>query len=190
MQILLRSLLAIITTASGGEADKLQHSVSEALHRVYEAWSLHDAARKLPDVASPDLVDQFVDVALELQTRRIPAALLVSLAWGESRFDASARPACGVMQVYPHDLGEPMTACAEWRRDLHAGVRAGVREIELMLADKRVGGDMRRALLYRACGNKAFDGSCDAKKYAWVTASVARWYALTAKTRRTLVPGS
>lgn len=157
---------------------------------LLEAPHLHNAARKLPDVTSHDLVDRFVDVAVELQTPHVPAALLVALAWGESRFEASARPACGVMQVYPHDLGEPATACAEWRSDSRAGVRAGVREIELMLNDKRVRGDMRRALLYRACGNKAFDGSCSAKKRAWVTASMVRWHALAARVRQALVSGS
>lgn len=181
MQILLRIMLAILTPTSGVATEKVQRGVSEAVHHIYEAWSLHDAALDLPDVASPDLVNQFVDAALEAQTRRVPAALLVALAWGESRFDGDALPACGTMQVYPHDLGEPATACAEWRRDLRAGVRAGVREIELMLADKRVRGDLRRALLYRACGNRAFDGSCGAKKYAWVTSAIARWRALATK---------
>jgi len=185
LHIIFRVAIALFTPTgdADADADELQRGVSESIHRIYEGWSLHDAARKLPDVASLRLVDQFVDVALELQTQRVPAALLVALAWGESRFDASAQPACGVMQVYPRDLDEPATSCAEWRRDLHAGVRAGVREIEMMLADKRVSGNMRRALLYRACGNKAFDGSCEAKKYAWVTAAMDRWRALSTKKR-------
>jgi hypothetical protein len=34
-----------------------------------------------------------------------------------------------------------------------------------MLADRRVRGDLRLALLYRACGNRAFDGTC--RKRAW-----------------------
>lgn len=141
------------------------------------ALQLHSTARELPDVAR-DLVDPFVDVALDEQTQRVPAALLVSLGWGESRFDPDAQPACGAMQVYPNDLDEPQSSCAEWRKDLRAGVRAGVREIEMMLADKRVRGDMRKALLYRACGNKAFDDTCSAAKYAWVDAAIARWRAL------------
>jgi hypothetical protein len=185
MQIFLRILLAIFASTSDGATTRLQHRISEALHRSYDAWHLHNTARELPDVESLELVDQFVDVALELQTPRVPAALIVAIAWGESRFDSSAHPACGVMQVYPRDLGEPAAACDEWRHDQRAGVRAGVREIELMLADKRVRGDMRRALLYRACGNRAFDGSCDVKKYAWVTAAMARWRALLRQTRVT-----
>jgi hypothetical protein len=192
MQIFLRFLLAVLTPASASDAaaEELQRATSVVLHHVYEAGALHDAALTLPDVTSPDLADQLVDAALELQTHRVPAALIIALSWGESRFEPDAQPACGVMQVYPHDLGEPQAACAEWRRDLRAGVRAGVREIEMMLADNRVGGDMRRALLYRACGNKAFDGSCDAKKYVWVTAAVARWRGLAAKARHALVPES
>lgn len=184
MQILLRILLTIGTlgtSTSDVDATRLEVRLAEVFHHLYDTLQLHEAARELPDVSSPDLADRFVDVALELQTPRVPAALIIALAWGESRFDASARPACGVMQVYPRDLGEPAASCAEWRRDLHAGVRAGVREIETMLADKRVRGNMRLALLYRACGNKAFDGTCDAKKYAWVTTAMARWHSIVSQ---------
>ena len=190
MHILLRILLATVAPASDVDVDaaQIQRRVSEAVRRLCDAWHLHEAARALPDVADPSLTDQFVNAAIDLQTPRVPAALIVAIGWGESRFESSAQPACGAMQVYPHDLGEPQAACAEWRRDLRAGVRAGVREIETMLADKRVRGDMRRALLYRACGNKAFDGSCDAKKHAWVTAAVARWRSLAS--RRASVPGA
>lgn len=187
MQIL-RILLALVTSTSDVDATRLQVRLAEALHHLYDTLQLHEAARGLPDVGSPDLADQFVDAALELQTPRVPASLLVALAWGESRFDSTARPACGAMQVYPRDLGESQASCAEWRQDLRAGVRAGVREIETMLADKRVRGDMRRALLYRACGNRAFDGTCAAKKYAWVTAAMARWHSLSS--RRAHLPGS
>jgi len=139
------------------------------------AAHLRLAAHALPDVSRPDLVDAIVDAAIDVQTPRVPAALIVAIAWGESRFEASARPACGVLQVFPRDLAEPAAACDVWRRDLRAGVRAGVREIETMLADKRVRGDLRRALLYRACGNRAFDGSCSPAKHAWVAAALARW---------------
>lgn len=149
---------------------------------LFASWQLHYAAHGLPDVDHPGMIDPFVNVALDEQTSRVPAALIVSLGWGESRFDPAAQPACGAMQVYPNDLNQPRSRCAEWRKDLRAGVHAGVREIEMMLADKRVRGDLRRALLYRACGNKAFDGTCDPKKYAWVDAAIARWHALEART--------
>jgi hypothetical protein len=142
------------------------------------AWQLHCRANALPDVDHPAMVDPFVDAALAEQTPRVPAALIVALGWGESRFDPAAQPACGAMQVYPNDLDEPWSRCAEWRKDLVAGVRAGVREIEVMLADRRVGGNMKMALLYRACGNKAFDGTCASAKYAWVEAAISRWRVL------------
>jgi hypothetical protein len=189
MQVLLRILLAIAAPPSTVDVDGLRHGAAEALHRLSDACRLHERARALPDVESPDLTDQLVGAALEEQTQRVPAALIVAIAWGESRFDRAARPACGVMQVYPNDLEEPAAACVAWRRDLRAGVRAGVKEIEIMLADKRVRGDMRRALLYRACGNKAFDGTCSVPKHAWVKATMERWRAL-APSRRSTTAGS
>jgi len=142
----------------------------------FRVMHLHAAARNLPDVATPGMADDVVDFAVMRQTRRVPAALIVALAWGESRFDPMASPACGVMQVYPNDLGEPASACALWRRDLQAGVRAGVREIEMMLDDKRVHNDLYLALLYRACGNQAFNGTC--AKHAWVRDALYRWHTL------------
>lgn len=151
--------------------------MSHLIALIVTALRLYAGANDLPDV-DPAKTNLFVTIALDEQMPRVPAALLVSLGWGESRFDPAAQPACGAMQVYPKDLDEPQSRCAEWRKDLRAGIRAGVREIEVMLADKRVRGDLKRALLYRACGNAAFDGTCDAKKYAWVNAAIARWHAL------------
>lgn len=145
--------------------------------------SLRRVARDLPDVEG-DRAAQFVDAAIAHATPRVPAELLVALAWGESRFDPEAKPACGVMQVYPHDLDAPPTACAAWRRDLHAGVQAGVTEIEIMLDDHRVHGSMQLALLYRACGNRAFDGTCASAKYAWVRGALERWRAIATRSFR------
>ncbi len=162
--IVLHVLLSSIPT---DDLDRLERSIEQ----------LHEAARALPDIDHPALVDPFVDAAEAEGTEQAPAALLVALGWPESRFDPRARPACGAMQVYPQDIGErdPSAACARWARDVQAGVRAGVVELEMMLADHRVRGDLRWALLYRACGNAAFDGSCSAAKYAWVTAALARY---------------
>lgn len=147
----------------------------------WAAFRLFIGANELPDVDTAK-TNAFVAIALDEQTPRVPAALLVSLGWGESRFDPEAQPACGALQVYPKDLDEPQSRCAEWRKDLRAGIRAGVREIEVMLADKRVRGNLKKALLYRACGNKAFDGTCSAAKYAWVDAAIARWRMLEGRT--------
>lgn len=139
---------------------------------------LRAAALSLGDVRPAD-VDAFVSAAMDEQTASVPAALLVALGWGESRFDASAGPACGAMQVYPGDLGLPWAACAAWAHDTRAGVRAGVQELELMLADGRVRGDLRRALLYRACGNAAFQpGACAMD--GWVNAAIARFHTVNA----------
>ncbi len=137
-------------------------------------------AHRLPDIAD-ELVDPVVDAAFKHATRRVPAALIVALVWGESRGRNDAQPRCGVMQVWPADLDLPPSNCAAWRHDIDAGVAAGVLEIETMLRDPRVAGDLRRALLYRACGNVAFDGSCKAEKIAWVDKAIARWHWLDAE---------
>jgi hypothetical protein len=139
------------------------------------AAALHRAARQLPDVRNPALVDHFVDVAIAEETPRVPAELIVAIAWGESRFESSSQPGCGTMQVFPRDIGAPRSACRLWRRDLRAGVQAGVEEIEQKLDDRRVRGNMYLALLYRSCGNSAFDGTCSAAKHAWVRAAIWRW---------------
>jgi hypothetical protein len=138
---------------------------------------LQSATAALPDT-QPELVAPMVFAAMLEATPRAPAPLLVALAWGESRFEQGAQPLCGVLQVSPTDIGRPMSDCAVWRKDLRLAVRAGVTEIETMLADQRVAGDLRRMLLYRACGNEAFSGGCSASKYAWVEAAIARYHLL------------
>jgi len=169
------SLLASATTAlSGIDPAKWTATVVGFFRQLSHATRLHAAAADLPDTDSA-LVAPMVLAAIAEETPRAPAALLVALAWGESRFDQRAQPLCGVLQVNPVDIGRPASDCAVWRGDVQLAVRAGVTEIEMMLADRRVAGNLRRMLLYRACGNAAFDGTCDAKKYAWVDAAIARY---------------
>lgn len=136
---------------------------------ILELWpAVRAYVNARPDVA-PGHAAVVLDAAQHQQTAQVPAALIVVLAWHESRFDPKAGPACGVMQVYPKDIARPASDCAIWATDVAAGVRAGVVEIETMLKDKRVNGNLRRALLYRACGNKAFVGTgCTRDKVAWV----------------------
>jgi hypothetical protein len=116
-----------------------------------------------------------------VETECAPAELLLALAWGESRFESDAAPACGVMQVYPSDLGLAPAACQAWRSSALEGFRAGVLELETEFADSRVRGDLRAALLYRACGNAAFvAGACG--KHGWVDAALTRYRTLRART--------
>lgn len=144
---------------------------------------LNARAQQLPDT-QPGAVRTFVAVAFAEATPRVPADLLVSLAWAESRFESQAGPACGVMQVFPRDIGRPASDCQIWRRDVTLAVRAGVLELEMMLEDKRVHGSIRRALMYRACGNAFFDGTCSHEKSRWVDAVLARWRWLRAPLAR------
>lgn len=127
-------------------------------------------AHNLPDV-QPELIDSAVDAAFATETLAVPAELLLSIAWGESRFRPDQRTGvvCGALQVNPDDIGEPRGNCVRWANDMHLGFAAGVRELEMMLADRRVRGNLRLALLYRACGNAAFDGTCTKGQWpGWV----------------------
>lgn len=154
MQILLRlssALLILLALASPAIAN------------------LRSQAHGLPDI-TPSLVDEAVDAAIAVETHEIDAALLIALCWGESRCEPKTHDhaGCGVLQVNPKDLDEPATMCAVWAETIEAGMAAGVRELEVLLADHRVHHNMRLALQYRACGNKAFDGTCNAHKLGWV----------------------
>jgi hypothetical protein len=135
-------------------------------------------AYKLPDTTTLR-ANALVNAALKYETPHVPAALIVVLAWHESRFDPKAGPACGVMQVYPNDIDRPASDCAVWAKDFDAGVQAGVLEIETMLKDSRVRGDLRKALLYRACGNVAFTEGCSDKKVAWVNGILRHLHAMS-----------
>jgi len=127
---------------------------------------LETKALSLPDVKSEHVLPA-VEAARRYATAAIPAELLVSIMWGESRFVPTVRKGrvCGVMQVNPSDIGRSRTQCTDWDRDVAKAVEAGVHELETMLRDHRVKGDMRKALLYRACGNAAFNGRC--RKTGW-----------------------
>jgi len=46
--------------------------------------------------------------------------------------------------------------------------------LDEMLDDKRVRGNLHRALMYRACGNVFFEGKCSDKKGLWVQAAEGR----------------
>ena len=127
----------------------------------------------------PGLAQPAVEAALAAGTLDVPAELLLSIAWGESRLEPSPRGrgrACGILQVVPEDIGLPHAAtCALWARDLAAAFAAGVLEIRTELADRRVHRDLRLALLYRACGNAAFAGTCEKRAYpSWVLRRAAR----------------
>lgn len=147
---------------------------------ILHLLALNERALQLPDTR-PHEVSAFVYVAVTEATPRVSAELLVSLAWAESRFQQSALPGCGVMQVFPHHFPDyrPPSDCEVWRSDLRLAVRAGVEEIELMLRDRRVNGNLRRALMYRACGNAAFNGTCT--KGGWVDGALQRMRSLSAK---------
>jgi len=143
------------------------------LVRVLHFVILNSQAQQLPDT-QPDEVSAFVAVAVFEETPRISAELLVSLAWGESRFKQDAGPGCGVLQVFPQYLNRPEWTCKVLKTDLVLAVRSAVVALDEMLDDKRVRGNLHRALMYRACGNVFFEGKCNDKKGLWVQAAEGR----------------
>jgi hypothetical protein len=157
------SLLVLLALHLGAAASPDQSGA--APHRENTVALLFRALDQ-PDIQAADVVLAWIAADLEA-TPRVDVPLLMALMWPESRYQPTAGPACGVMQVYPHDIGQDdASSCTLWRHDVRAGVRAGVIEIEMLLADHRVH-SLREALLYRACGNKAFvPGAC--ARGAWV----------------------
>jgi hypothetical protein len=180
VDLLLRVLLVVVTPTSEADAGRLPHAHVTTLRVVeviYDEQLDDDAATLLshaldqPDVKPLDVTMAWAAAELEA-TPRVDAALAMALMWPESRYQPTAQPACGVMQVYPHDIYLPdASSCALCRHDVRAGVRAGVTEIEMLLADHRVH-SLRQALLYRACGNRAFTGECAMGR--WVDQALER----------------
>jgi energy-converting hydrogenase Eha subunit A len=130
---------------------------------------LRALAHNLPDIPA-DRIDQAVASAIVHATPVITAGLIVMLCWAESRClpKTHDNTGCGVLQVDPKDMDESPSMCAIYAESIESGIAIGVREIELLLADHRVHGNLRLALQYRACGNIAFDGTCSLKKLRWV----------------------
>ena len=141
---------------------------------------LNSQAQQLPDT-KPDEVAAFVSVAVFEETPRVSAELLVALAWGESRFKQDVGPGCGVLQVFPKYLKNRAWTCKVLQTDLTLAVRSAVVALEEMLDDKRVRGDLHKALMYRACGNVYFKGTCSDHKARWVRAAEARARKMTAR---------
>lgn len=128
--------------------------------------SLELATHYLPDVNHADIKD-VVNSAILSQTNDITAELLIAIAWGESRLKSNVKTGnfCGIVQVNPADIGRPKSDCNIWLQNSKDGFAAAVTELQMMLSDKRVNGSIKKALMYRACGNSYFAGKC--KKISW-----------------------
>lgn len=102
----------------------------------------------------PELIDDAVVAALGVETDDVPAELLLSLAWWESRLEPSLRNGhvCGALQVKPEDVGERSfrDACHRWSQDTWQGFKAGADELELWLGHSHR--SLYVALRARACG--------------------------------------
>lgn len=147
-----------------------------AMTAIIAALTLWWNTSHLPDLRPERVLPTVIAAELEA-TPHVPANLIVALVWPESRGELWAQPACGVMQVYPHDLYEPDSNCAAYRSSAIAGVDAGVRELEMMMLEKRVT-SLRVALLYRACGGRAFvPGACEMGDWVDKALARARWLA-------------
>lgn len=139
-------------------------------------------------VAQPDLsfwdAYENASAAVDASTPRVQPELLLAIAFVESRFDVTATsrveghkrrtghyasttpPAdldarmslyCGPLQTFAGSWSECMAM-----RDPHVAYAAGADELEHWLRDKRVRGDITRALAGHGCGNHGVNtGKCN-----------------------------
>lgn len=120
-------------------------------------------AQLLPDVGLRDATVA-AHAALLVETERVPAELLIAIAWGESRFVASTvtNRACGLLQVIAGSRAE----CSFLEIPL-VNAYVARRQLEEWLRVSR--GDLRKALLGNACGFSAFTGTCSKTRWpGWV----------------------
>ena len=122
------------------------------LRIILLAMRLHGAYPQL------DMADAMThaEFAIAMATDQLSPEVVLGVAFVESRFDprATSRPRrarawgfCGVMQT----IAESRSDCIR-QRDLGVGYALGVQEISWWLANARVRGNLRRALLGHGCG--------------------------------------
>jgi hypothetical protein len=125
-----------------------------------------------------------VQAATAAATERVPAELLLAIAYVESRYDVTALSRiegnkrvhgrypsttaprklrkgtslyCGPLQTFAKDWDECLR-----QRDLKVAYATAVKELEHWLDDRRVRGDMTRALAGYGCGNHGVKtGKCN-----------------------------
>lgn len=125
-----------------------------------------------------------VRAAAAASTERVPTHLLLAIAFVESRYDVLAVSRVEgkkrVVGRYPSTVppkklrkgtslycGPLQTFAANWedclkQRDLNVAYAAATKELEDWLKDRRVRGDMTRALAGYGCGNKGVKtGKCN-----------------------------
>lgn len=125
---------------------------------------LRDRVLALGDVR-PELIDDAVTAAIDVETESVSAELLLALAWWESRLEPGLRTGrvCGALQVKPEDVGERShrDACHRWAQDTWQGFRAGADELTTWLRHSH--GNMSLALRGRACGWTGLRHGCGKK---------------------------
>lgn len=133
------------------------------------AARLVNTAIGLPDV-DPRAAEVATTAALFVESRTVPAELLVAIAWGESRFKPTTVTgrACGLVQVVARDRA----SCALLQIPI-VGMLVGRFELEEWL--RLAHGDLHLALLGNACGISALRGGCLKTSWpGWVLARARR----------------
>jgi len=133
---------------------------------------------------APAAAHAHVVAAYEVATEQVSPELLLAIAFVESRFDPTAtsrvegrvrrtgsypstRPPAGLDTRASLYCGPLQTFAASWgqclaARDLRVAYAAGVAEIQRWLGDRRVRGNVSRALAGHGCGNFGVtSGSCN-----------------------------
>ncbi len=114
-----------------------------------------------------------IDGALECETKRFPAEILLSIAWGESRFISKTVTgvACGPMQTIARDShGVFDRALCQSLTTPTIGYCEGVHELEAWEADAWTHGELNLVLLGYAAGYGGFTNPHNPKRAwpAWV----------------------
>lgn len=170
----MRSIALIVSFALGGSAAGSppgSRPVATDLDSA-RAIRLTRDAQRLPDVVPEDAAVA-VEAALIVESRTVPAELLVAIAWGESRFIPSTVTgrACGLLQV----VASAPASCSALQIPI-VGMLVGRLELEQWLALAH--GDLHLALLGNACGMSALRGTCTKTAWPnWVLGR-ARWLGL------------
>lgn len=153
----IRALL--VSAALAGQLSSSLVDANPTIGDESRATKLIKQAQALPDV-HPDEAEVTARAALLVETSKVPAELLVAIAWGESRFISTTRSgrACGLVQVMARSVDQ----CSLLKIPI-IGMLVGRIELEEWLRLSR--GSLPLALLGNACGMSAFYGGC--KKTAW-----------------------
>lgn len=106
---------------------------------------------------------EHAEAAIAHERPDLPAELMLAIAWRESKYDPTARPDCGVMQVTRKNLGGSRAACAAARADAAAGYQVGADAFGRWV-DQCQGDRKRRVSVLRCALNGYAEGTAAGRR--------------------------